>query len=253
MDIDKLESGLSAEKLKTFESTFSCKSKPETIAIYMAIQEICSHYFPLIQMVEVNLRNTIHKVATEHFKDDEWFTRVPVGDKSKEQVDFAVDQCLEDVGIKYTSDDVIARLSFGFWVHMLSSDYNNPRKQDKNLWQFKFQSAFPYAKQENGKPIKLSLLFQRLGVLNKFRNRLFHHEPVWKYRNVIRSRDGALGHLQKRYNEHLEFLGWMSESHVKLYKELEFKERFDVCCTKERLDTMVSKLEVLFGDGKDKE
>ncbi len=78
---------------------------------------------------------------------------------------------------------------------MLHRDYSNPDDKEHNLWQTQLDKCFPNAKAQN---VKLNILFQRMGALNKFRNRLFHHEPAWKGRNT-KNRSDAVQYLQKMF------------------------------------------------------
>lgn len=232
MDLVEIKRGLSSDKLDTYSQVLDCKSDSELIAVYMAMQSIMSNFFPLVQLLEVTLRNSIHQVASDRFKDDEWFKRIPSTNESKKQVDFALQQCLEDIGVKYTSNDLISRLPFGFWVHMLHKRYNNPRENECNLWQTQLDKCFPNAR---AKGISLNTMFQKLGSLNKFRNRLFHHEPAWKGKST-KNRADAINYLHAMYQEHLEVINLMSASKRELIEILGFVESFNNECDIRRLD-----------------
>ncbi|RSD31714.1 Abi family protein [Vibrio pectenicida] len=239
MDLEEIKQGLSTEKLETYRQVLDCKSDSELIAVYMAMQSIMSQFFSVVQLLEVTLRNSIHKSATECFEDDEWYKRIPTSQESKRQVDFAERQCLDDVGARYTSNDLVSRLPFGFWVHMLHRNYNNPRDKEHNLWQTQLDKCFPNAKAQN---VKLNTLFQRMGSLNKFRNRLFHHEPAWKGRQT-KNRLDAVQYLLKMFNEHMDAIGLLSTSKRELIAVLGFEERFTQECdikSLERFESILS-------------
>lgn len=238
MDIEEIKQGLSNVKLDTYRQVLDCKSDEEVIAVYMAMQSVMSQLFSVVQLLEVTLRNSIHRVATDRFQDDEWFKRIPISAESKKQVDFAEQQCLDDVGFRYTSDDLVSRLPFGFWVHMLSSVYNNPRDKDHNLWQTQLDKCFPNARKQN---VSLNTLFQKIGSLNKFRNRLFHHEPAWKGRNT-KNRADAIQYLLKMYNGHMEAIGLLSSSKRELITLLGFDARFNAECNIKNLDKFAALL-----------
>lgn len=226
MDLEEIKKGLSTEKLETYRQVLDCKSDSELIAVYMAMQSIMSHFFSVVQLLEVTLRNSIHKSATERFRDDEWYKRIPISPESRRQVEIAEQQCLDDVGTRYTSNDLVSRLPFGFWVHMLHRDYNNPRDKEHNLWQTQLYKCFPNAKEQH---VKLNTIFQRMGTLNKFRNRLFHHEPAWKGRHT-KNRDDAIQYLLKMFNDHLDAINLLSTSKRELITVLEFEKRFTQEC-----------------------
>ncbi|WP_412500674.1 hypothetical protein [Vibrio cyclitrophicus] len=114
MDLEEIKQGLSTEKLETYRQVLDCKSDSELIAVYMAMQSIMSQFFSVVQLLEVTLRNSIHKSATECFEDDEWYKRIPLSQESRKQVDFAEQQCLKDVGARYTSND--SCFSITVWI-----------------------------------------------------------------------------------------------------------------------------------------
>ena len=238
LDLEEIKQGLSTEKLETYRQVLDCKSDSELIAVYMAMQSIMSQFFSVVQLLEVTLRNSIHKSATECFEDDEWYKRIPLSQESRKQVDFAEHQCLKDVGARYTSNDLVSRLPFGFWVHMLHRDYNNPRNRDHNLWQTQLDKCFPNARE---KRVKLNTLFQKMGALNKFRNRLFHHEPAWKGRST-RNRVDAIDFLLKMFNEHTDAIYLLSTSKRELITVLGFEEKFNQECNIRNLERFESLL-----------
>lgn len=238
MDLEEIKQGLSTEKLETYRQVLDCKTDSELIAVYMAMQSIMSQFFSVVQLLEVTLRNAIHKSATERFEDDEWYKRIPISHESKKQVNFAEQQCLDDVGARYTSDDLVSRLPFGFWVHMLHRDYNNPRDKEHNLWQTQLHKCFPNAQEQN---VKLNTLFQKMGSLNKFRNRLFHHEPAWKGRST-KNRADAIQYLLKMFNEHMDAIYLLSTSKRELIAVLGFEEKFNQDCDIKSLERFESLL-----------
>jgi hypothetical protein len=238
VDLEEIKQGLSTEKLETYRQVLSCKSDSELIAVYMAMQSIMSHFFTVVQLLEVTLRNSIHKVSSDKFDDNEWFKSIPLNELSRKQVELAEQQCLDEVGYKYSTDDLVSRLPFGFWVHMLSKVYNNPRDQARNLWQFKLHDCFPNAKECN---TSLNTLFQKFGTLNRFRNRLFHHEPAWKGKHT-KNREDSIHYLSTMYNEHLHLIYLLSTSKRELIKVLGFEGKFIAECNIENLEKFESLL-----------
>ena len=246
VDLDEIKQGLSTEKLETYRQVLECKSDSEVIAVYMAMQGIMSHFFTVVQLLEVTLRNSIHKAVTAQFKDDEWYKRVPISEESRKQVSFAEQQCIEEIGAKYyTSGDLVSRLPFGFWVHMLHKDYNNPRDKEHNIWQFQLHKCFPNAKQQN---VSLNTIFQKMGTLNRFRNRLFHHEPAWKSRQT-KNRSDAISYLNSMYGEHMEAIELLSSSKRELISLLGFDAKFTDECNIKNLD----RFELLLNPEKEEE
>ncbi|MFA0662406.1 hypothetical protein AB4619_25255, partial [Vibrio splendidus] len=90
--------------------------------------------------------------------------------------------------------------------------------------------------------VKLNTLFQKMGALNKFRNRLFHHEPAWKGRST-RNRVDAIEFLLKMFNEHTDAIYLLSTSKRDLITVLGFEDKFNQECnikSLERFEALLS-------------
>ena len=93
------------------------------------------------------------------------------------------------IGKPIASGRVVAELQFGFWTSLLDVRY------ERKLWQRILKSAFPYMP---GRIRTRHFLSGRFQNLRRLRNRVFHHEPLWNWPN-----------LMQRHNEAREALGWM--------------------------------------------
>lgn len=82
--------------------------------------------------------------------------------------------------------DVVAELKFAFWVGLLGKQY------DTTLWRTALYKGF-----QKGAGRKRSDVHGRFNMLRRFRNRVAHHEPIFK-------RDLILIH-----DEIVEAIGWM--------------------------------------------
>lgn len=136
-------------------------------------------YTPL-QSLEVTLRNKVRGEMSARYGRD-WLTSgvAPLSGGSRLQL-------AEGQGSRARSaDELVADLSFSFWVGLLGQSY------DHSLWRQALHRAFA---QGGGRPRKV--VHNRLNAIRRFRNRVAHHEPVF---------DTAL-----RMNpEILEAIGWM--------------------------------------------
>lgn len=84
------------------------------------------------------------------------------------------------------ASDVVAELKFAFWVGLLGPQY------DTTLWRKALYRGF-----QVGAGRRRSDVHGRFNALRRFRNRVAHHEPIFK-------RD-----LQNTHNEIMEAIGWM--------------------------------------------
>lgn len=80
-----------------------------------------------------------------------------------------------------TPDHIVSALSFGFWLHMLTTNYQG------SLWPIYFSISFPNKPQN----IALRDLHRRADRLRILRNRIAHHKPIFDrgpvsdYDNII--------------------------------------------------------------------
>lgn len=67
------------------------------------------------------------------------------------------------------------------------------------------------------------------------RNRLFHHEPIWKFKNA-NSPQECIAELRKKFNDVFKALGWISNYKRNFLREFGFVELFKINCTLEILE-----------------
>lgn len=99
---------------------------------------------------------------------------------------------------------IIAEMSFGFWSSLLYHKSDAPSfKKDKNkavFWPYCIKDAFPYMP----KKIRTRIYAERkIECIRRFRNRIFHHEPIWKM------------NLDMKYKDILEVISWFYEEYEK--------------------------------------
>jgi len=139
-----------------------------------------------IQTAEVGLRNSIDVVLIQLFGPDWGANRqFELLLDQRAQADLGVvKQRLKNKGRQANNGQIVASLSFGFWVALLHRKYN------PQIWSQHLQTGFP------NKPstVDRHQLFVRAGEINKLRNRISHHEPI------------IGSDISKRYSEITEFL-----------------------------------------------
>ena len=129
-----------------------------------------------IQAVEVGLRNRInHALAAKY--GGEWWNSQPFldlidGDRLGDLnlVRSRIKRRKQTLG----TGQIVAGLSFGFWVGMLAKRYN------PELWSAHLHSSFPHFPEDRGR----KSLAMEAGQIVTLRNRIWHHEPIFK-RNLM--------------------------------------------------------------------
>lgn len=147
-----------------------------------------------------------------------------------------------------TPGRVISGLSFGFWTQLLTHYHVNTPNQSHNLlWPHLTNTVFPYA--PAGFDISnISAAFFRIKEL---RNRLSHHEAVWKfhyddpvtgkpdYSNPVYGAQASCGLLRKHYDDILDMIGWMSLDRKANFLSHSANLRFYALCSVDGLNSFI--------------
>ena len=144
-----------------------------SLACYLWNTSLSESLYPVLQGVEVTLRNSIHKAAAENFGSAGWLDSVLV-DPEKRHLREAREKLQnqnKDTGL----DNLMSELNFGSWVGLFHHRYEGI------LWPQLLRAVFPYM------PRQLRTrryIFQRLRRTRQLRNRVFHYEPIWYWNNL---------------------------------------------------------------------
>ncbi|TDD64492.1 hypothetical protein E1262_27985 [Jiangella aurantiaca] len=125
-----------------------------------------------IANLEVLVRNAMHRQLTDWAKANyghgRWYDdpgRV-LSPRHRDDVDSAR-QRLNRAGKRNDAGRIVAELGFGFWRYLVASQY------DRALWVPTLRTAFP------GQPRRRPV-HDRLTRLHHLRNRIAHHEPIYR-------------------------------------------------------------------------
>lgn len=162
------------------------------LQIYLWNAKIGEAFHIPIQAVEVGLRNRVSDGLAAAFGPDWWsdpaFLAL-IGAKRAADID-VVKARLASKGKQVATGQIIAGLSFGFWVAMLHRRFNPA------IWSGNLRAAFPHLPAATN----LHSLHEKAGDIADFRNRIWHHEPIFR-RN-----------LTADYSQCMMVLGWLCPS-----------------------------------------
>lgn len=133
MDIADLEKLLSEKRLSTYYNLFPT-DKGKAIEYYTFNTQISESLYPLLSILEIVLRNSIHNSFSIHFKSAEWFLQFKQPELF-DQVNIAKRKILTGHNFM-TADKVVAELTFGFWTSLFNKQYA------KDFWK-PLMYAFP--------------------------------------------------------------------------------------------------------------
>lgn len=272
-----VEDYISTERLDIYSKILKVDEKDKQYC-YQWNKELTASIVPLLQCLEVSLRNSINNAIKNHpptgcgglyRTDSQWIYELPryLGDKTyirqnkRYQKDSAGNIILDKNGkIKYknmiweekevkktvqrilksgkslTPERVISEMTFGFWVCLLGNNYNEPRNKTL-LWPELTNEVFP----DLPSGLNISDVEKRIKKINEFRNRVSHHEAVWKfhyetngitdYSKPVYGINASLNLLKKTYEDILEVLGWISHERRDMFINEGHDKRFYSLCS----------------------
>lgn len=138
--------------------------------------ELATAYWGPVAWLEVFVRNAVHDAMRQGRRADWWNDpSVALLDREQRQLDAALASLGRHGEPDPSADQVVAALSFGFWVGLTDAGIpRHPRlSYETSLWQPRLVRGFPYLGS-----VRRKQLHRRLDDVRRFRNRLAHHEPI---------------------------------------------------------------------------
>lgn len=275
---NKMINYISQERLKSYDSILKIKDRNEQLRAYYWNKALCSAVYPAIQCLEVTLRNALDESIKNnpplgglYGAGDWWFYNISqyMGDKKirrrnrfnsvgsrvrfiweEEQIE-KVRRRLNNKGVPANNFSVMAGLDFGFWTNLFSRNYEDTGSGTL-LWPNLLPHVFPNL------PSGLTRqdVENRLNIIREFRNRISHHEPIWKfyhykagstevdYHSPVYGRSLSIRLLARFFDELLECIGWISQDRVDYLKKSGVCSSFRKLCTDNGLKYYIAPKEI---------
>lgn len=172
---------LSEDRLYGYTTRYAQSIDLDPIKIYKWNVALAESLYPLLEIVEVGLRNSINEAVAEHYADPDWLLDsqiLSVKEHAK------VQESREKYQAKYNKEPkigkIISDLNLGFWVSLLDKRYDN------KLWHQIIRQTFPFMPKNIRDRKHASLRFSKIRAL---RNRVFHFEPIWHWKDLLQQHD----------------------------------------------------------------
>jgi hypothetical protein len=148
-------------------------------------------------MVEILLRNSIHNTLSDFFGRADWYDGTGLLEKKQVEDLEKAKHHIETRKRPITPERVVSNLTFGFWVTLLYSNYND------RFWRpckaINLKTAFPHAPAKHRRN-DIQAKYYRA---NNLRNLAFHHEPIFDQRSLLDD-----------YRRVYEGIGWIDPTMV---------------------------------------
>lgn len=191
MNIDNLEQLLSVKRLETYYKQFN-GNKNKAIEYYQLNTQISESFYPLLSNLEIALRNSIHKSFSLRFGTESWFENI-IFQELKDHVNIAKSKITKSKQF-LTNDKIVAELTFGFWTSLFNKQY-------AQLFWKPLMFVFKDLEIELKHRDKIAY---KLNNIRKFRNRIFHYEPICNDLIVLRL----------NYTSIIDILNWLDKDLV---------------------------------------
>lgn len=191
----------------------------ETLTRYAWNICLCEAFYPVLQILEVGFRNSIHDAATNFFGTPRWYKQSALLQPSAVNMVTQAEEEVMSQGKPLDPGRVVAELNFGFWTNLLN------RKYEQNLWPRLLKTTFPYLPA----PVRTrDFAYKRFERIRKVRNRIFHHEPILKF------------DLPKFHAEVLDAMSWINPA---MQKMAQVVDRFAEVFTAEHYNKLKTALD----------
>jgi hypothetical protein len=169
--LNSIEATLSSARLSRYLHAAK-GDKQLALRLYVWNARLCeSLYFPL-QTAEVAVRNAIQKPVRKRFgsfwyREPKFMNILPK--RMKNELAETVYKETARRGAALNEDHIIAGISFGFWVHLMTRSF------DKHLWANGIGQSFPGADPK----VDRETVYVMLNYMRNFRNDVMHHYAIF--------------------------------------------------------------------------
>ena len=174
--LESLSEFISDARLSPYRGAVDSGDDSLIYALYFWNTALCESFYPALQALEVGLHNSLYLAIQNHTGVDYWFTDVLTESHNEElsRIHRRLERRLGQ-SVKLTSDLVVGNSEFGFWTRFFSDEYADPRKSN-HVPPAVLISVFPHRPRRRN--FDLAAINRRLSPIQRFRNRVFHHEPL---------------------------------------------------------------------------
>jgi len=173
---------ISTPRLDSYRGYFRA-TRLEAIGLYLWNSELSANLAVLLGVFEVVLRNRLHLALSRHHSRG-------ASDSSPWYDSRTLDRSLQNkiakvraVSPAASANEIVSRVTFGFWPSVAASIGDREAAAILAV-AFPFHplsSARPYWTDARARKRALAYLYE----LQTLRNRIAHHEPLWKFQRIV--------------------------------------------------------------------
>ena len=205
--VDELIAGLSPQRLGPYLA-YTQGDHYQALAHYHWNLRLSEALYPLLHLNEVVFRNGMHRALTREFDTENWFQGIWLHKREQRSIEKVITELQNRDGEQpINPDKVVAELTFGFWCSLCDTRYEHKQI----LWPKLLRH--PPLKQLPKRQRQRKQLSRAVNRLRQLRNRVFHHEPIWHWKDLL-----------QRHTDAIELLQWFNPEAARM---LEHTDRFN--------------------------
>ena len=189
-----IEKSISEERLEAYKADGA--GNETAIARYIYNIELSKSLYPIINIFEVTLRNSIDKALAKFFDVKEWNDVMLLTETERRMIDEAKTK----IGQKkqaYSHSRLVSELTLGFWVALMGKKYNTQK------FQFFIIKNILHGCPSEQK--STAAVHKNLNEIRFLRNRIAHHRRILHWTD-----------LEQKHDLILDFIRWMSQEMHKI-------------------------------------
>lgn len=186
----QLEASLSSPRLSGYHHAHVLELPIDVLARYLWNIALCEALYPSLNCVEIGIRNSLNEAIAKKYQDAFWFDSQRAILHPRQANAVAEAEATLGPTLASNAGRIVAELSFGFWTAFFLPYY------DRIFWPHLLRPVAPFLP-KHARTRKA--LWQRFDRIRWLRNRVFHHEPIWRDAN-----------LRTHHAEIIEAIGWFS-------------------------------------------
>lgn len=205
--LDELTVIFSEERLAGYQKHCGVEDNIELLSRYLWNLALSESLYPLLQNLEIALRNRLYKVISAHYKNAYWLEEVDILYAREQQLVKAAIAEIRKSGKTVSPANIVTELNFGFWTSLFDRRYEHQQR----LWPILLKSTFPHI------PVRLrtrATLSKILTRIRHLRNRIYHYEPIWYWQD-----------LPQQHQQIIAVMGWIQPSLIRFNN---FLDRFTI-------------------------
>lgn len=168
----EVRQAVSAERMAPYVAAV-CGDQLRALHLYEWNSAVAAGFHRLLEQLEIALRNAVHRELEVLAGRSDWWQSpaITLIDPGQSMLREARARVALRRGGPATSGDIVATLSFGFWVSLFSA--GKGANYEMTLWRPGLRHALP------GFAGTRTALHLRVDSLRLLRNRVAHHEPIF--------------------------------------------------------------------------